>query len=165
MNLLSTIHGGAAEGLKKSSATFDCQWRRIDTEGHTMTRHLVADLWFFVSKTGGSTETWQPDALFLSSALHISLFGSPSRLSFLLLFSSKGFRCCGRTGRSGSTTLAASHISLTGRRSDDIARLDAYFRFCTPSTSRSFWIVGPEDLGREGVWGQRWVVELNGVTR
>lgn len=84
MNLLSTIHGGAAEGLKKSSATFDCQWRQIDTEGHTMARHLVADLWFFVSKTGGRTETRQPDALFLSSALYISLF--PSLLAFPFYF-------------------------------------------------------------------------------
>lgn len=165
MDLLSTIHGGAAEGLKKVRP-------RLIVNGAELTQRFI--LWpgtwsptsgLFVSKTGGGTETRQPDALFLSSALHISLFGSPSRLSFLLLFYSKGFRRCGRTGRSGSTTLAASYISLTGRRSDDKARLGAYFRICTPSTSRSFWIVGPEDLGGEGVWGQRWVVELNGVTR
>lgn len=51
-----------------------------------MARHLVADLWIFVSKTGGSTETRQPDALFLSSALHISLFSS--LLAFPFCFSS-----------------------------------------------------------------------------
>lgn len=42
-----------------------------------------------------------------------------------------------------------------------MARLDAYFRTCTSSSSRSFWVDGFEDLGG-GV--QRRMVELNDVT-
>lgn len=137
----------------------------------SMARHLVADLSFLglrpgvVQRQGSRTPCsylqHYASAFFLVSLLMYVCARACVSL-FLLLFRSRGFPCCGRTGRSGSTTSAALHISLTGTRSDDMSRLGAYFRTCTSLSSRSSGAVGCDDE-EEGVWGLRGggLVEVN----
>lgn len=119
-----------------SSATFDCQWRRIDTERHAMTRHLVADLSFLVLRPGvAQRQGSQAPLSYLQHYTTASFLFYFFHLHFLhacllLLCPFEMLPWLRPTGRSGSTTLASSHITLIGRRSDDMARLDAFFRIC-----------------------------------
>lgn len=135
-----------------------------------MARHLVADLSFLGLRPGvvqrqGSRTPCSYLQHYASAIFFLFFFSCVcvcARLCFfvLLLFRSRGFPCCGRTGRSGSTTLAASHISLTGTRSDDMSRLGAYFRTCTSLTSRPSGAAGCDEEEDEGVWGLS-LVEVN----